>query len=148
MRTSSEALRVTIAAPPSQVFAALTDPEAMRVWMGEPAMDVVVELEPRVGGRIVVTATHGLRSSSHGRVLALEAPWRFAFTHRAEISRLPDLPESDTTLDFRVEPRGASTELTLLLSGFPTEAIEKHLLLYWRGTLPFLAAHVEQRRER
>lgn len=134
---------VAIASSLDAVWRALTEPALMAHWMGDPEMDVHVAMEPVVGGPFVVTATHHGRHASYGRVLKFAPRERFAYTHRADISRLPDAPESDSTIDFALARDGERTAVTITVSGFPTEAIYRHLALYWRGTGPVLARFVE-----
>ena len=49
-------------APPAKVFAAWTDPEKMKHWMGpEGVQGISCEIDPRVGGRyrLVMRAPNG-----------------------------------------------------------------------------------------
>lgn len=58
---------------------------------------------------------------------------------------LTDEPASYSTFAFDLEPAPTGTSLTVRVSGFPTEAIEKHLVFYWRGTAQILKRYVEER---
>ena len=77
-------------------------------------------------------------------VLAFEPPTVLRYSHLSSLSRLPDAPESYSVFEFRLAQRGGGTSLTVLLSGFPTESIRKHLEFYWRGTLGVLKRFVER----
>jgi uncharacterized protein YndB with AHSA1/START domain len=117
----------------------------MKEWLGDPELELQIETDWRVGGSIVVRGLHYARFENRGVVLEADAPRRLRYTHSSSLSRLPDRPESYTTLDFRLRVAGAATELTLVMTGFPTASIFKHLELYWRGTLAVLKRHAERR---
>lgn len=136
---------VTIAAPATAVWAALTEPAQMKQWMGEPEMDLDVVTDWVVGGPIEVRGFLHKRFVNTGVVVVCDPPRALRYTHLSSISRLPDVPESYTTLDFRLAPDGAQTTLTVTISGFPTTSIFKHLDFYWRGTLSILQRFVEAR---
>ncbi|MGE0789564.1 MAG: SRPBCC domain-containing protein [Sandaracinaceae bacterium] len=138
-------LAIEIAAPREAVWDSLTRPEAIAAWLGEPEMELAVETDWSVGGPIVIRGFHHVRFEDRGRVVRFAPCERLTYTHLSSISRLPDVPESYTTLDFRLDAVGGDTALRLTLSGFPTEPIEKHLRFYWRGTLPILKRFVEDR---
>jgi uncharacterized protein YndB with AHSA1/START domain len=138
---------VVINAPPWVVWESLTRAERMKEWMGEPEMKIEVETDWEVGGPIVVRGFHHARFKNTGVVLELEAPKRLRYTHLSSLSRLPDKPESYTTFEFRLDPVGDFTSLTLVVTGFPTETIFKHLQFYWSGTLEILKQHAEQHQE-
>lgn len=139
-----EVLSVEIAAPPASVWAALTVPAALRAWMADEGAPLDIELEAVLGGRAVFRSHHAGPIEARGVVTALEPERRLAYTHRADISGLPDRPESYATLDFSLARVPGGTRLTLQLGGFATESIEKHLVFYWRTTLEVLRRWVER----
>jgi uncharacterized protein YndB with AHSA1/START domain len=136
---------VTIGAPPAAVWEALTTPELMKQWMGEPEMDVAVETDWVVGGPIRVTGFHHARFENRGTVLRFEPNQELRYSHLDSVSRLPDVPENYSVIDFRLTPVEGGTSLTVTLSGFPTESILKHLEFYWRGTIGVFKKFVERR---
>ncbi|MFO0683876.1 MAG: SRPBCC domain-containing protein [Sandaracinus sp.] len=138
-------LAIEIAAPPDRVWAALTDPEALRRWMADEHAPLEIELDPVVGGRAVFRRASPEPIEARGVVTALEPMRRLAYTHLADISALPERPESYATLVFRLAPIAAGTHVTLDLCDAPTESIEKHLVFYWRTTLEMLRRDVEPR---
>jgi uncharacterized protein YndB with AHSA1/START domain len=136
---------VLIDASPAAVWEALTRIDLLKTWMGEPEMQIDVITDWTVGGPILITAFHHARFENKGTVLAFEPLCLLRYSQLSSVSRLPDNPENHSILEFRLTPIHARTSLTLTLSGFPTEAILKHLDFYWRVTLGILKQFVEER---
>lgn len=134
---------VLIRAQPSEVWAALTEPQLMRQWMGEPEMVIAVDTTWNVGEPIIISGLHHARFRNEGTVLHYEPERRLTYTHLSSLSRLPAVPESFSTFDFVLTQAAAGTTLTLTIRGFPTESIFKHLAFYWRVTVKLLAELVE-----
>lgn len=125
---------ILIAAPTAKIWAALTEPTLMRQWMANPAdgIDIDIFTDWSVGSPILFRGQlHGIPFENRGTVLQFEPARALRYTHLSSISRLPNVPESYSLIAFRLEPAGEQTELTLILSNFPTEAIYKHLVFYW-----------------
>jgi uncharacterized protein YndB with AHSA1/START domain len=138
---------VLVAAPAARVWRFLTDIGCMKAWMGEPEMALEIATDWTVGAPIVVRGVHHLPFENIGTVLAFEPPRRLAYTHRSSLSRLPEVPESDTRLDFLLQDTGRAIALTLTASGFPSASIYRHLQFYWGSTLEILRRQVEQAME-
>jgi uncharacterized protein YndB with AHSA1/START domain len=136
---------VVVAAPPSSVWAALTDPVAMSAWMGEPDMQIDVHTDWRPGTPIVVTGFHHGPFRNDGIVLDCVPERLLRYSHRSSVSHLPDTPDSDSEIAFALAPAAGGTAVHLAVHGFPTETIFRHLDLYWRGTLDVFKAFVERR---
>ena len=137
---------ICIDAPPSAVWRALTDPALMKEWMAEPEMQIDIVTDWTVGSPVVITGRHHVHFENRGVVLRFEPESVLEYTHLSSFSRLPDRPESYTTLSFRITPAGPrSTALRLTISGFPTESIFRHFDFYWRTTLAILKRFVEER---
>jgi uncharacterized protein YndB with AHSA1/START domain len=135
---------IGIAAPPSAVWRALTDPALMKKWMAEPEMQIDIVTDWTVGSPVVITGRHHVRFENRGVVLRFEPGSVLEYSHLSSVSRLSDRPESYTTLSFRITPAGThSTSLRLTISGFPTESIFRHFDFYWRTTLMILKRFVE-----
>ena len=139
------AVSVVVDAGVDAVWRALTDPAEMAAWMGEPTLRIAVSADWRVGGAVVITGFHHAPFRNIGVVQVCDEPRHLQYTHRSSMSRLPDVPESDTIQDFQLVPREQKTSLTATFRHFPTFSIYKHLAFYWRGTLPILARHVLSR---
>jgi uncharacterized protein YndB with AHSA1/START domain len=128
-----------------KVWDVITIPSMMVQWIGEPEMKLEVITSWEVSGPIVIRGYHHVWFENKGTVLALEPNKLLRYTHLSSVSRLPDKPESYTTLEFRLDPITDSTRLTLTISNFPTESIFKHHEFYWKGTLVILKKLVETR---
>jgi uncharacterized protein YndB with AHSA1/START domain len=108
-------LSMTVAAQPETVFRALTDPEALREWMGAP--DPVVE--PRVGGRYEL----GWKYEVDGEEVA-GGPLKILdiVPNERLVVSWPDwrgdssLPTQSIT--WQLEPDPAGTRVTLIHAGF------------------------------
>jgi len=138
---------VVLNAPAWVVWESLTRIESMREWMGEPEMMIEVETNWIVGSLIVVRGFHSGRFENTGVVLQFEPQKKLSYTHLSSLSRLPDQPQSYTTMEFSLNSTGRQTTLTLVATNFPTPAILKHLEFYWAGTLRVLKQYAELRQE-
>ncbi|MGH7654945.1 MAG: SRPBCC family protein, partial [Gemmatimonadaceae bacterium] len=105
-------VRRTIHAARACVFAAWTDPAAIRLWNARGGLRVpVAEVELRVGGayRIDMTAPDGTVHRISGEYLEIDQPKRLVYTWHAAGD--PASSSSIVTVEF-IE-RGASTEIRL-----------------------------------
>jgi len=134
---------VTIQAASAKVWTALTVPERMIEWMGEPEMKIEILTDWQINGPIVIRGFHHTRFENKGIVLQYEKPSRLRYSHLSSVSRLADKPEHYTLLDFALTPIDQQTRLTLTLENFPTETIRKHLEFYWRATLITIKESIE-----
>lgn len=108
---------IAIAAPVERVWRALTDHEEFGVWF-RVSLDGPFVLGEVSRGRITYAGYEHLKWEA--RVVAMEAPRRFAFTwHPYAVD--PDKDYSDeppTRVEFRLEPAGEGTKLIVSESGF------------------------------
>jgi uncharacterized protein YndB with AHSA1/START domain len=133
---------VTINAPTSKVWDALTNPELMKKWMFETEINIITDWQ--IGSPIVIRGElSGKEFENTGTVLQFEPEKLLAYSHRNSISRLPDKSESYAVLEFRLTPIENQTSLTLTVSNFPTESIYKHLAFYWNVALEVLKRQIE-----
>jgi len=135
-------------AHPEDVFAAWSDPDAMRVWMcpGSDMTHATVTVDFRVGGafRIVM---HGAREAAHhGEYLVIEPPHRLVFTW---ISEWLPAAEAATRVSVTIVPVGDDrSRLTLVHDELPgTESYRGHVE-GWAAIVSKLAAHLAARKER
>lgn len=135
---------VLIQASPATVWKALTEPEQMKLWMGEPEMNLSVHTSWQVGSPFTISGFHHARFENRGTVLQFEPHHILSYTHLSSLSRLPDVPESYTRFTFVLAPALQQTQLTLTIDNFPTETIYQHLAFYWRTTVEKIRLFAEQ----
>ncbi len=136
--------RIHLDAPIDRVWAVLTDPAHMSLWMGEPELRISVDADWRAGGSITIRGFHHLPFENRGGVLAFEPPHTLAYRYLSSLSRLADEPGHHTRLRFELAQEDDGTALTLTADGFPTAAIHHHTAFYWAGTLHVLKAYAER----
>jgi len=135
---------VVAAAPPAVVWNALTDPAAMRVWMGEPEMAIEVDTDWRPGSPIVIRGVHHGPFRNQGIVLDAVPGARLRYTHLSSVSGLTDEPENYSVIAFALDAVEGGTAVRLTVERFATDTIYRHLDLYWRGTMEVFKAFVER----
>lgn len=141
-RVIDESIPIRASAP--EVWRSLTDPILMTQWMAEPEMKLEIVTDWQIGGRVVIAGWHHARFENCGTVLRFEPHAVLAWTQLSSVSRLPDIPENHTTIEFRLMALDSgSTSLNLRVTGFPTESIYRHFDFYWRVTLPMLRRFIE-----
>lgn len=129
---------IIIHSSPSTVWKALTAPNLMKQWMGEPEMNLDIQTDWTVGNPIIISGFNHVKFENKGVVLEFEPNSKLAYTHLSSISRLPDKPENYTIFEFTLTPSGDGTSLTVTISNFPTESIFKHIDFYWRSTVEII----------
>lgn len=142
--SDSFSTNITINITPAKVWQVLTDPKIMTQWLGDPDMEIEVQTTWQINSPILIKGFHHVQFKNKGIVLAFEKERKLSFTHLSSLSRLPDIPESYSTLTFILEPGDDDTHLMLNIENFPTESIRKHLEFYWRTTLITIKDKVEK----
>lgn len=132
-------MTLTIYCPPAILWRVLTDPVIMPKWMGEE-MAISVETSWELGAAISIRGFHHAAFENKGRVLAFEPMCKLSYSHLSSVSRLADVPDNYTILEFILQ----DSALTIHLHNFPTEVIQKHLEFYWRGTIYRIKSIAEQ----
>ena len=133
---------VQIDAPAATVWRALTDTALVQQWMS--ATGVEIETDWRTGSPIRISGvSNRVAFENRGTIVQADEEKLLQYTHLSSLSRLPDVPESYSTLRFSLVPIDGHTLLTLRITGFPTESIYKHLAFYWNVTLELLKQFVE-----
>src|SRR5690606_15602797 len=135
--------KIIINAPAREVWNALTNVQAMKKWMGDPAMELEILTTWETGSPIIIKGFHHTRFENKGTVLEYTVDQVVSYDFLSSVSRLPDTKENHTVLRFILTPDENSTTLALIISNFPTETIYQHLNFYWNGTLMLLKKHVE-----
>jgi uncharacterized protein YndB with AHSA1/START domain len=135
---------VMIGAAAERVWEYLVSPGLMKAWMAWPELALEIETDWAVGSPIIMRGFHHVSFENTGTVLEFVPATRLAYTHLSSLSRLPDVPESHSVLEFSLKSDGSATVLRLRASGFPTSSIFKHLQFYWTGAMVELRRLVEQ----
>ncbi len=140
---------IAIAAPVERVWRALTDHEEFGTWFRVKLDGPFVPGEVSLG-RITHPGYEHLKWEA--RVVAMEAPHLFAFTwHPYAVD--PDRDYSadpQTRVEFRLEPDGGGTNLTVVESGFdsiPAERRDEALRMNtggWEAQVKNVKAHAER----
>jgi uncharacterized protein YndB with AHSA1/START domain len=134
---------VTINASPAEVWSALTVPERMTKWMGDPEMALEVHSSWGIETPILIRGFHHTKFENKGIVLKYEKERRLSYSHLSSVSRLPDKQENYSILEFLLTPIENHTLLSLTIENFPTETIRKHLEFYWKTTMLTIKENVE-----
>jgi uncharacterized protein YndB with AHSA1/START domain len=106
-------------APPAKVFAAWTDPEKMKRWMGPGEIKTMrAESDPRVGGRyrFVMHAPNGEEYDVGGVYREVVANEKLVFTWAWKSA-----PERESLVTLVLKPDGDGTLLTLTHEQFADE---------------------------
>ena len=146
--TDSLERTVDLAAPIARVWRALTDYVEFGSWFR-----VAIEAPFAVGETATGFITH--KGYEHvrwaARVVAMDAPHRFAFTwHPYAVDPAVDYEAEEPTLvEFRLEPLGQGTRLTLTESGFdriPAHRRDEAFRMNgggWAAQMDNIRAHVD-----
>lgn len=134
---------VTIDAAPAQVWAALTVPDLMVKWMGEPEINIEIQTNWEVNSPIYIRGFHHVKFEDKGIVLHYDQLNKLIYNHLSSVSRLPDTIENYSILEFILTAHQNQTLLTLHIENFPTATIRKHLEFYWRSTIYKIKKQIE-----
>lgn len=134
---------VTIDAPPSRVWSALTDPTQIREYMfgSEVTSDFAEGSEIRYAGEF-----EGKKYEDHGVILEVKENELLRSTHFSPLSGQPDVPENYHTITYRLRDAGDSTMLTLEQDNNGSEEEAAHSSANWSQMLTALKAVVESSR--
>jgi uncharacterized protein YndB with AHSA1/START domain len=101
---------LAIAAPPETVWHALTDPASIeKFFLGSK-----VETTWEVGTPITYSGEwNGKPYRDVGTILEVEPPRLLRTTHYSPLTGLPDAPENYHTVEYRVDPDGDGSRVTI-----------------------------------
>ena len=129
----------TIDAPIQAVWIALTSTEShSRMMFGS---SVATDWEP--GSPITWSGTwQGKPFTDHGEITAVEEPTRLAVTHYSPLGGQEDTPEHYHAIEWRLEPIGSRTRVTLLQDNNATTDAAAEAEANWAASLDLLAGLV------
>lgn len=133
---------ISIHAPVSKIWNALTDPSLMKQWMTLEEIDIITDWQPS-SSIIIKGKSHWVYFENKGTVLQFRPQQLLQYSHLSSLSGLPDEPMNYTLLEFKLMPIEDNTTLTLTISNFPTESIYRHFVFYWNVTLELLRKFIE-----
>jgi uncharacterized protein YndB with AHSA1/START domain len=110
--------QIYIEAPPSVVYAFLTDPEKMIRWMG-----LVAEIDPRPGG--IYRLDPNGRDLIRGKYVDVVPHERIVFTWGFEEPG-HKMPAGSTRVEIDLKPEGKGTRVILVHRDLPPGIREKH----------------------
>lgn len=127
-------------APPAEVFAAWTDPEKIRRWMGpEGVVGLSAEMDARAGGRyrLLMRSPDGEEHDVSGVYREVVPNEKLVFTWAWKST-----PERQSLVTVLLKPDGDGTLLTLTHEQFFDETARDHHRQGWTGSLDKLERFV------
>jgi uncharacterized protein YndB with AHSA1/START domain len=130
-----------ISASPTQVWAALTDPERIKRFM----FGSEVRTDWRQGSPITWRGVYdGKEYEDKGEILEIEPQRWMKVTHFSPLSGRPDVPENYHTLTYLLEERGNTTHVSLSQDNNASEEEAEHSRGMWKMLLDGLKEEVER----
>lgn len=146
MNTSNKTVTktVTIHAPATTVWEALTNLESIKVWLTqEGTTSVITNWE--IGSPIIFNGTwNKMKYQDKGTILQFEAEEVLAYSYWSKFSKLPDHQENYSVIEFRLTPKENQTELRLNHSNLVAEGMTGHSNFYWNIALNRIKEFVEK----
>jgi uncharacterized protein YndB with AHSA1/START domain len=143
MAKNSVTLHRVLTAPPSRVYKAFLDADAMAKWLPPHGFTGKVHhIDVKVGGTYKMSFTNFSNGQSHsfgGEYLELVPDKRIRHTDRFDDPGMPG--EMTTTIDLKAVSVG--TELNVLQEGIPDVIPTEACYLGWQESLELLAQLVE-----
>jgi uncharacterized protein YndB with AHSA1/START domain len=136
-----------IAARPSIVFAALTQPDGIACWWGPDDGPVLLaETDPRVGGRFKVRfrMLDGSENQSEGEYLEVDEPNRLVMSWCWTAGGEPEEDGAISRVEIDLRPIDSGTELTFTHAQLRNEASRVSHEDGWNGSLDKLVHHFAQ----
>ncbi|MBM9468939.1 SRPBCC family protein [Nakamurella leprariae] len=133
---------IDIQAPPSAVWAALTEPEAVKQAM----FGAEVDTDWTPGSPITWTGEfQGRPFQDKGQILAVEPHRRLSMTHWSPMSGTADEPSNHHTLVYQLAERGGGTHLTLEQDNNASAEEAEHSAQQWSTMLEVIKRVAEER---
>jgi uncharacterized protein YndB with AHSA1/START domain len=131
-----------IAASTSDVWSALTRPDAIRHYM----FGTNVRSTWKIGDTITWSGEmNGRKYKDKGEILAIDPERKLSYSHYSPLSGKPDEPESYHTVTIRLSGSEGSTHVTLTQDRNPDAKSRSESEKNWNTMLSGLKRYVEQR---
>ena len=123
---------ITIHAPTSKVWEALTKPEIIKQYL----FGTTVTTDWRVGSPITYEGVwEGKAYKDKGEILQVEPGKLLVSTFWSALSGLPDAPENYQTVRYELAPEGSSTRLSITQDNNATQQDADHSAQNWQVVL-------------
>ena len=123
---------VTISAPITTVWEALTTPELIKRWF----FGVDTETDWKPGSSIVHRGEYqGRPYEDRGTILEIEPPRLLVHSHWSPVSRLPDVPENYERVSWELTEGRGKTVLMIKESNLPSQEAKATSEQSWRMVL-------------
>lgn len=131
---------ITINAPPSKVWEALTQPALIKQYL----FGTDVTTDWRVGSPITYKGQwEGKSYEDKGKILQIEPGKLLVSTFWSSLSGVPDVPENYKTVRYELSPAGSGTRLTITQDNNATEEEANHSTQNWNMVLEGLKKLLE-----
>jgi uncharacterized protein YndB with AHSA1/START domain len=136
---------VTINAPASKVWEALTSPEAINQFL----FGTHVETDWKIGSDIKWKGNYDGRDyEDKGKILQVLPEKLLQHTYHSSMSGIEDAPENYLNVTYELEESDGKTTVTLTNSNLPDENSKEHAQKNWQGVLSKLKDVVERQTEK
>jgi uncharacterized protein YndB with AHSA1/START domain len=131
---------ITIHAPASKVWKALTDPKLIKRYL----FGADVHTDWKTGSPIRYTGVYeGKEYEERGEILKIEPERILQATNFSSMSGKEDKPENYAVVTYQLQEEGASTTLTITQDNIPNQQGVEHSEANWRTVLESLRLIVE-----
>jgi len=135
---------VVINASVAKVWDTITNPILIKQWVSDAEMSVTSDF--KVGSPINFKgAWSNVEHSATGTILKFEKEKVFQYTSWSKITRLPNIPENHSLIEFTLSPDEGKVLLTVTHSNLIAKASYEHSNFYWSTTLQVIKKLAESK---
>jgi uncharacterized protein YndB with AHSA1/START domain len=132
---------ITISAPITSVWEALTTPKLIKRWF----FGVDMETDWKEGSPIIHRGEYqGRPYEDRGEILEIDPPRLLVHSHWSPVSGLPDAPENYERVEWKLREGEGGTELTIRESNLSSEEAKATSEQSWRLVLEKLKTILER----
>lgn len=141
MQTFTAKASITIKAPASKVWEALTNPAMVKQYLFGTEMTT----DWKVGSSITYKGVwEGKAYEDKGKVLEFEPEKKIVSTYWSGMSGLPDVPENYNKVTYALSPAGNDTNLEITQDNCKTEEGRDHSQKNWMMVLDLIKKMLEK----